>query len=107
MVGLEVLAYYYVTWAKVFPDQIDGLGLPYKRAYENALAMFQSHRGKSAAVGWLEPLFSLVVHSTSHIAISVVGFFASNLQFHCAEDLMTRLEAASPWSVADVPREMV
>ena len=49
MIGLEVLAYYYVTWAKVFPDQIDGLGLPYKQAYESALEMFESHRGKSAA----------------------------------------------------------
>ena len=49
MVGLEVLAYYYVTWAKAFPDQLDGLGLPYKKAYESALEMFESHRGKSAA----------------------------------------------------------
>ncbi len=29
--------------------QPDGLGLPYKQAYESALEMFQSHHGKSAA----------------------------------------------------------
>ena len=29
--------------------QLDGLGLPYKQAYESALEMFESHRGKSAA----------------------------------------------------------
>jgi hypothetical protein len=32
----------------------------------------------------------------SHIAISVVGCFASNLQFFPDEELLTRLEAASP-----------
>ena len=46
MIGLEVLAYFYVTWAKVFPDRIDSIGLPYKQSYENALAMYESHRGK-------------------------------------------------------------
>ena len=39
MMGLEVLAYYYVTWAKVFPDKVDAIGLPYKKAYESAVAM--------------------------------------------------------------------
>ncbi len=29
--------------------QINGLGLPYRQAYESALEMFESHRGKSAA----------------------------------------------------------
>jgi hypothetical protein len=33
----------------------------------------------------------------SHIAISVVVFFAPNLQFFPDEELLTRLEAASPW----------
>ena len=46
MIGLEVLAYFYVTLAKVFPDRIDSIGLPYKQSYENALAMYESHRGK-------------------------------------------------------------
>ena len=39
MYGEEVLAYYYATWAKVFPDKLDVLGLPYKAAYASALAM--------------------------------------------------------------------
>ena len=42
IMGLEILAYYYVTWAKVFPDKIDMLGLPYKKAYESAVAMLES-----------------------------------------------------------------
>ena len=29
--------------------RLDGLGLTYKQTCENALAMFESHRGKSAA----------------------------------------------------------
>ena len=33
---------YYVTWAKVFPDKIDMLGLPYKKAYESAVAMLEA-----------------------------------------------------------------
>ena len=36
------------------------------------------------------------VLARSHIAISVVGFFASNLQFFADEELLTRPEAASP-----------
>ena len=51
MVGLEVLAYYYVTWAKVFPDQLAGLGLPYKKAYECALEMFGSTTSNIEAEG--------------------------------------------------------
>ena len=39
MYGEEVLAYYYVTWAKAFPDKLDLLGLPYKAAYASALSM--------------------------------------------------------------------
>ena len=39
MTRIEVLAYYYVTWAKVFPDKLDMLGLPYKKTYERARAM--------------------------------------------------------------------
>jgi len=33
---------YYATWAKVFPDKLDMLGLPYKKAYESAVAMMGS-----------------------------------------------------------------
>ena len=39
--GLEILAYYYVTWAKVFPERLDALGLPYKQAYDRAVAMLR------------------------------------------------------------------
>lgn len=39
MYGEEVLAYYYVTWAKVFPDKVGLLGLPYKAAYDSAVKM--------------------------------------------------------------------
>ena len=44
--GLEVLAYYYVSWMKVFPDKIDLLGLPYKQAYESAVAKLKTASGK-------------------------------------------------------------
>ena len=45
IMGIEVLAYYYVTWAKVFPDKLDMIGLPYKKAYESAAAMMESLSG--------------------------------------------------------------
>ena len=40
--GAEILAYYYVTWARVFPDKLDMIGLPYKKTYESALAMLDA-----------------------------------------------------------------
>ena len=40
--GAEILAYYYVTWARVFPDKLDRIGLPYKKTYESALAMLDA-----------------------------------------------------------------
>ena len=45
IMGLEILAYYYVTWAKVFPDKLDMIVLPYKNAYESAVAMLESLSG--------------------------------------------------------------
>ena len=45
IMGSEILAYYYVTWAKVFPDKLDMIGLPYKKAYESAVAMLESLSG--------------------------------------------------------------
>ena len=42
IMGAEILAYYYVTWARVFPDKLDMIGLPYKKTYESALAMLES-----------------------------------------------------------------
>ena len=37
--GAEILAWYYVTWMRVFPENIDMLGLPYKETYARAVAM--------------------------------------------------------------------
>ena len=42
IMGAEILAYYYVTWARVFPDKLDMIGLPYKKTYESALAMLDA-----------------------------------------------------------------
>lgn len=42
MWGMEILAYYYVTWAKVFPERLDALGLPYKESYARAVNMLES-----------------------------------------------------------------
>ena len=44
MYGEEILAYYYVTWAKAFPDKLDALGLPYKTAYASALSMVEQFK---------------------------------------------------------------
>lgn len=41
MWGLEILAYYSVTWAKVFPDQLDRIGLPYRESYARAVKMLE------------------------------------------------------------------
>ena len=46
--GSEVLAYYYVTWAKVFPDKLDLIGLPYKQAYASAVAMLDRMNGDNS-----------------------------------------------------------
>lgn len=43
--GSEILAYYYVTWAKVFPERLEALNLPYKDAYEKALKKFKGENG--------------------------------------------------------------
>ena len=32
----------YVIWARVFPDRLDMIGLPYKKTYESALAMLDA-----------------------------------------------------------------
>ena len=46
--GVEILAWYYVTWMRVFPEHIDMIGLPYKKAYESAVAMLASQDGGKA-----------------------------------------------------------
>jgi hypothetical protein len=44
--GYEFLAYYYVSWAREFPDALDKLGLPFNKAYETALEMYNSKKDK-------------------------------------------------------------
>ena len=44
--GYEFLAYYYVSWAREFPDALDKIGLPFKKAYETALEMYNAKRNK-------------------------------------------------------------
>ena len=38
--GYELLAYYYVSWARAIPDKLDDLGLPFSKAYESALQLY-------------------------------------------------------------------
>ena len=40
--------YYYVTWAKVFPDKLDLIGLPYRQAYASAVAMLDRMCGDNS-----------------------------------------------------------
>lgn len=40
--GYQLLAYYYVSWARAIPDKIEQLGLPFSKAYESALQMYNS-----------------------------------------------------------------
>lgn len=47
IIGHEVLAYYYVSWAMVFPDKLDMLGLPYKKSYAAAQSMVAALEKKS------------------------------------------------------------
>ncbi len=37
--GYQVLAYYYVSWAKAFPEYLEQLQLPFGKEYEFALEM--------------------------------------------------------------------
>ena len=40
--GYELLAYYYVSWARAIPDKLDDLGLPFSKAYESALQLYNA-----------------------------------------------------------------
>ena len=40
--------YYYVIWAKVFPNKIDLIGLPYKQAYASAVSMLDCMNGDNS-----------------------------------------------------------
>lgn len=43
--GYQLLAYYYVSWARAIPDKLEQLGLPFSKAYESALQMYNAkHR---------------------------------------------------------------
>jgi tetratricopeptide (TPR) repeat protein len=44
--GYEFLAYYYVSWARAIPDKLDNLGLPFSKAYESALQIYNAKNKK-------------------------------------------------------------
>ncbi len=44
--GYELLAYYYVSWAQVFPSQLKAQDLPFTKAYELALQMFADEKNR-------------------------------------------------------------
>ena len=44
--GYQFLAYYYVSWARAIPEKLDALGLPFSKAYETALQMYNKKHKK-------------------------------------------------------------
>ena len=44
--GYEFLAYYYVSWARAIPHMLEKIGLPFSKAYESALEMYNKKHGK-------------------------------------------------------------
>lgn len=44
--GYELLAYYYVSWARAIPDKLEHIGLPFSKAYETALQMYNAKHKK-------------------------------------------------------------
>ena len=44
--GYQLLAYYYVSWARAIPHKLDALGLPFSKAYESALQMYNAKNQK-------------------------------------------------------------
>lgn len=44
--GYQLLAYYYVSWARAIPDKLEHLGLPFSKAYESALQMYNTKHEK-------------------------------------------------------------
>lgn len=42
--GYQFLAYYYVSWARAIPHKLNALGLPFAKAYESALQMYNSKK---------------------------------------------------------------
>lgn len=44
--GYQLLAYYYVSWARAIPEKLEHLGLPFSKAYESAMQMYNAKHGK-------------------------------------------------------------
>lgn len=45
--GYQLLAWYYVSWARAIPEKLGQLGLPFSKAYESALQMYNAkHQSK-------------------------------------------------------------
>ena len=40
--GYQLLAWYYVSWARAIPEKLEHLGLPFSKAYESALQMYNA-----------------------------------------------------------------
>ncbi len=40
--GYQFLAYYYVSWARAIPERLAHLGLPFSKAYESAMQMYNA-----------------------------------------------------------------
>lgn len=43
--GYQFLAYYYVSWARAIPEKLSALGLPFSKAYEAAMQMYNAKKG--------------------------------------------------------------
>ncbi len=44
--GYELLAYYYVSWARAIPHMLEKLELPFSKAYENAMNLYNAKKDK-------------------------------------------------------------
>lgn len=44
--GYQFLAYYYVSWARAIPHMLEKIGLPFSKAYESALQMYNAKHNK-------------------------------------------------------------
>ena len=44
--GYQFLAYYYVSWARAIPHMLEKLGLPFSKAYESALQLYNAKHRK-------------------------------------------------------------
>lgn len=44
--GYQFLAYYYVSWARAIPHMLEKLGLPFSKAYESALQLYNAKHKK-------------------------------------------------------------